>query len=149
MPAFRFRLAAVLRYREHLREARRWELRALVEERERLTSEIGRLEQLLTQQTQEMEEQREKILAVVDLRLHGELAQRLLQSIREKHRLLAVVQQKLEEKRSEVVQAEREVKSLEQLRSRLWERHRRQEESDEQKLIDEMGQRGYLDRTKV
>lgn len=149
MPAFRFRLASVLRYREHLREERRWELRALAEERECLTSEIRKLEQLLTRQTQEMEEQREKILSVVDLRLQGDFAQRVLQSIREKHSLLAVMQKKLEEKRDEVVQANREVKSLEQLRSRFWERHYWQEGRDEQKLIDEAGQRRCLNRTKV
>ncbi len=149
MSTFRFRLTPVLRYREHLREARRWELRALAEERERLTSEIRQREQLLTRQTREMEEQRGRIITIGDLQLQGDIAQRLLQSIEEKRRLLAVVQKTLEEKRGEVIQADREVKSLEQLRSRLWERHRQWEGRDEQKLIDEVGQRRYLDRTRV
>ena len=148
MAVFHFRLASVLRYRERIREEKRWELHTLEEAREHLASEIRRLEQLLTHQTEEMEEQRGKILSVVNLRLQGDLAQRVLQGIKEKRELLAIMENKLREKRTEVIQADREVKSLEQLRHRFWERYRRQENTDEQKLVDEIGQRRYLGRDK-
>lgn len=148
MAVFHFRLASVLRYRERVREERRRELQTLQEARERLTSEIKRLEQILTWQTEEMEEQQGKMLSVADLRLHGDFSRRLAQSIREKRRLLATVQGKLGEKRGEVIHANREVKSLEQLRHRFWERHRQQGNMEEQKLVDEVGQRRHLGRDK-
>jgi len=146
MAVFRFRLASVLRYRERIREEKRQELRTLEEAEEHLASEVKKLERILTHQTKELEEQRGKILSVVELRLQGDFTQRVVQRIKERRKLLATVHKKLVKKRDEVVQADRGVKSLEQLHHRFWERHRRQENTDEQKLVDEIGQRRYYDR---
>ncbi|MBI3303938.1 MAG: flagellar export protein FliJ [Deltaproteobacteria bacterium] len=146
MPAFRFRLAAVLRSRERSREEKRLELAAVEEAKARLTTEIRTLETLIAAQGEELAERRERMLTGADLRLRGEFAQQAARKIQEQRALLATVQQKLEEKRAEVLQADREVKSLEQLRVRLQARHRREARAEEQKLADEVGQRRYLDR---
>jgi flagellar FliJ protein len=148
MAIFRFRLASVLRYRERIREQRRWELFTLEQAKQRLASEITKLEHLLTWQTKEMEEQQGKMLSVADLRSYGDFSQRVAQKIKEQRRLLATVQKKLGEKQGEVVQADTGVKSLDQLRHRFWEKHRQQENREEQKLSDEIGQRKHFGRDK-
>lgn len=149
MAAFRFRLASLLRYREQIREERKRELYTFQEARDHLASEIMQLELLLTGQRKELEGQAGKLLSIVDLRLYGDFFQQVAQKIREKLGLLATADQRLLEKRGEVVQADRGVKTIEQLRHRYWQKHRQQENREEQKMIDEVGQRGYLDRKRI
>jgi flagellar export protein FliJ len=143
MAIFRFRLAPVLRQRERLREEKRLELAALEEASMRLVTEIDQLETLLHAQAEALQGQGGKWLSGADLRLQGEFAQQTTQRLYEQRELLAAVQRKLAEKRVEVLQANRAVKSLEQLRSRLQQRHRWETAAAEQKLVDEVGQRGY------
>lgn len=145
MAAFHFRLAPVLRYRERRREEKQLELSTLEDATARLAAEIGKLEALLLAQAAAPQGQE---LSSADLRLVGDFTQHAARRIREQRELLAAVQSKLEEKRAEVLQADREVKSLEHLSSRLQQRHRREANTDEQKLADEVGQRRYLDKNK-
>jgi flagellar FliJ protein len=144
MALFRFRLNSVLRYRERKREDKRLELRALEQAKENLLSEIDRLEQSLTRQRKEMDEQRGKFVAVAEMRLAADFAQRVTDRIRDRRGVLAIVEKRAAEKREELLEANRDVKSLEQLRQRRWERHRVEEAREEQKLTDEVGQRQAL-----
>jgi flagellar export protein FliJ len=148
MPVFRFRLAAVLRYRQRLSEEKQEYLQALERAQERVVAEIQKQEQLILQQATDMEEQRGKIVSPLDLRLQGDFSQHMTERIRELSQLLTTVQKRIEDQRSIVAQADREVKSLEQLRTRLWERHRQEEKNEEQKIIDEIGQQRHYDRQK-
>jgi flagellar export protein FliJ len=143
MPVFRFRLAAVLRYRQYVREEKRLAFAVIEEEKARLVSEITALETLLTAQVAELAEQSGRMLTSAELRLRGEFAQQAVQRIQERRALLVAVEQKLAEHRAALLQADREVKSLERLRARLQERHRRQENTAEQKRVDEVGQKNY------
>jgi len=144
MAAFRFRLGSVLRYRERKREDRRVELRAIEQAKNHLIAEIDGLERSFAEQRREMEGQEGKVLPIAELRLGADFSQRLLERIRERRAALAAVEQRAAAKREELLQADREVKSLEQLRGKLKERHRVEEDREEQKLIDEMGQRRHL-----
>jgi flagellar FliJ protein len=138
---FRFRLSSVLRFRERKREDKRLELRALEQAKEQIVSEIERLDQSLLRQRTEMDKQRGKFIAVADLRLAADFAQKVTDRIRERRGVLAIVEQKAAAKREELLEANRDVKSLEQLRERRRERHRVEEAREEQKLTDEVGQR--------
>jgi flagellar export protein FliJ len=146
MPTFRFRLATVLRYRQRLSEEKQEHLQALERAQEQVIAEIHRQEQLIIQQATDMEAQRGKIVSPLDLRLQGDFSQHLTERIRELSQLLTTVQKRIEDQRNLVAQADREVKSLEQLRTRLWERHRQEEQLEEQKMIDEIGQRQHYDK---
>ncbi len=141
MAVFRFRLESVLRYRDRLRRERQWELHALEERRDHLASEINRLEQLIVQQAEEIGEQRGKVLSVADISTRGKFSRWLDQSLHEQRELLATVLKSFEEKRDDVIRADRDVKTIEQLRHRLQEKHRTQEMREEQKFLDEVGQR--------
>ena len=149
MAAFRFRLAAVLRYRSRLSEEKQEQLQALERAKEQVGEEIQRQEQMIIQQAKDMEEQRGKIVSALDLRLQGDFSQHASQRIREQSKLLAIVQSRIEEKRQEVAQADQEVKSLERLRARLSERHQQEENSEEQKALDEIGQRQYYEKRRT
>lgn len=146
MAAFRFRLASVLRYRSRIREAKQGELQILEGAKEQVLAEVRRQEQMIMQHTKDMEEQQGKIVSALNVRLQGDFSQHASQRIREQYQLLAMVQGRIAEKRQEVAQADKDVKSLEQLRIRLWERYRHQESSEEQEIIDEIAQRAYYDK---
>jgi flagellar FliJ protein len=141
MAAFKFRLSSVLRFRERKREDKRLELRALEQAKQHIVSDIDRLEQSLVRQRTEMDKQRGKFVAVAEMRLAADFAQKVTDRIRERRGVLAIVEQKAAAKREELLEANRDVKSLEQLRERRRERHRIEEAREEQKLTDEVGQR--------
>lgn len=141
MATFRFRLASVLRHRERKREDRRVELRAIEQAKNNLTAEIDGLELSFAEQRLGMERQEGTILSIAEIKLAADFSQRLLDRIRERRTALAAVEQRATAKREELLQADREVKSLEQLRGKLKEKHRQEEDREEQKLIDEVGQR--------
>ncbi len=149
MAAFRFRLASVLRYRTRILEERQTELQTLAKAKEQLLSEIQRQEQLMVAHTQALEAQLGKILSALDVRLQGDFSHHLSLRITEQYKLLALLQRALEEKREEVLQADKDVKSLDQLRMRLWERHRYQESREELQHIDEIGQRQFSEKKRV
>jgi flagellar FliJ protein len=88
-----------------------------------------------------MDKQRGKFVAVAEMRLAADFAQKVTDRIRERRGVLAIVEQKAAAKREELLEANRDVKSLEQLRERRRERHRIEEAREEQKLTDEVGQR--------
>lgn len=146
MATFHFRLAAVLRYRTRLREERQSEYQTLAKAKQLLMDDIHRQEQLLEQQAQELENQRDSILSALEVRLQGDFSHHLSHRIHEHYKLLALLQGQLDEKREAVIQADKDVKSLEQLRMRLWERHRYHESTEELKQIDEIGQRKFTDK---
>jgi flagellar FliJ protein len=142
MSAFRFRLASVLRYRERKREDKRLELRDIELAKEKINSEIERLEANLDRLCLDMEQEEAKPIALTELRLAADFSQALAARIRECRRLLLDIERRAAAKRVELLDANRDVKSLEQLRERRRERHRLEESRAEQKLTDEAGQRG-------
>lgn len=144
MATFKFRLAPVLRYRERIKEEKQWELRALNEARWKMEEEICLLEQELRDSEEAVVGQEGRIYSVNELRLYGDHVSLLCGWIREKHRVLEVFDQKLNEKRGELVEALRAVKTLEQLFKRLETKFHREQEIEERKLADETSQRRFI-----
>lgn len=144
MATFKFRLAPVLRYRERIKEEKQWELRALNEARRKMEEEICLLEQELHDSEEAVVGEEGRIYSVNELRLYGDHVSRLCGWIREKHRVLEALDQKLDEKRGELVEALRAVKTLEQLFKRLEAKFHREQEIEERKLADETSQRRFI-----
>jgi flagellar export protein FliJ len=149
MAAFRFRLAPVLRLRERRRETQRLAFAAVEDERVRLLEEIRRLEERLTASTQAMSRTDGPALTGADLQLHGEFVQHLTLTIRHRRELVKTVEERREVCRLALLEADTEVKSLEQLRTRLGERHRQEEAASAQRQADEVGQRRYLEQQRA
>lgn len=143
MATFKFRLAPVLRYRERIKEEKQWELRALNEARRKMEEEICLLEQDLRDSEEAVVGEEGRIYSVNELRLYGDHVSRLCGCIREKHRVLEAFDQKLDEKRGELVEALRAVKTLEQLFKRLQAKFHREQEIEERKVADETSQRRF------
>jgi flagellar FliJ protein len=141
MAFFRFRLNSVLRFRERKREDRRLELRALEQAKDHIVSDIDRLERSLDRQRTEMDTQQGKFVSLAEMKLAADFSHKVTDRIRERRSVLTILEQKSAAKRDELLEANRDVKSLEQLRERRQERHRLEEARDEQKLTDEVGQR--------
>ncbi len=138
---FRFRLASVLRYRERKREDRRLEMLALEQAKGRIAAEIARLEESLHHYRASMEEHEGKFLSVAEIKLAADFYLALGTRLRERRAALARAEKQGAAKRAELLEANRDVKSLEQLYERRHERHRVEEARAEQKLTDEAGQR--------
>lgn len=144
MAVFKFRLAPALRWREHHKDEKRWELRALNEKRRRMEDDIEALERELAEAGQSLAGAEGQFFSPVDLRLLGEHAQRISTRIREKRAALENLEAELAGKRVELVEAMRAVKSLEQLRQRQAEKFFREQEIAEQKFTDETAQRKFV-----
>jgi flagellar export protein FliJ len=150
MARFKFRLDSVLRLREHVKDQKRWELRALFNMRRSMVAEIDALEHELAEQSFKVTEG--QIYTAMELKLRAEHSQSLGKQIRAKRVALAAFNEKLAEKRAELVEATRAVKSLEQLRVRHEERYWRQQNIAEQRFADEIAQRKFAqpqDRKKI
>jgi flagellar export protein FliJ len=141
MAAFKFRLEAVLRLRARIKEERQWELRALYETRHRLEAEIDALEEALRATGDALAGRDGEFLSVVDLKLVSEYAQLIEQRIKLKAAALAKLDNEIVEKRRELVEALRGLKSLERLRERRAEKFRREQDAAEQKFVDEIARR--------
>ena len=141
MAVFKFRLAAVLRLRERIRDQKHWELSALHETRRQMVAELDTLESELAEGGNFAAEG--QIFTAIELRMRAEHSQSLLKKINATRITLAQFNDMLADKRGEVVEAMRAVKSLEQLRQRHEERYWRGQHAAEQRFSDEIAQRNF------
>ena|GEM_PF-1142403 len=143
MAVFKFRLAPVLRYRERLKEEKEWEQRALLETRRRVDEEIRALERERLSADEGLMPREGQIFSAVELRLHADYARRTTERIKERRAARAKVSEEIAQIRHELLEAQRAVKSLEQLRHRYATKFQREQNSAEQKFNDEIGLRGF------
>jgi flagellar protein FliJ len=149
MPLFQFRLTPVLRLRERQRETQRLAFAAVEKQRLQLLRELQQLETRLVAYSQHLVQEDGQDLTVIDLQLYGEFVQQLNRTLQSKRALLRTMEEKREEQRLALLEADKEVKSLEQLRARLEERHQHAEAIMAQQQVDEIGQRRYLVKQKA
>ena len=144
MAEFQFRLAPVLRFRERGKEEREWELGLLLDRRLRNQQETAVLEgeQLRAESTDAAADG--AILAPMDLQRHADYIETLVRRIGSKRAELGQIDSAIAAKREELVEALRGVKTLEQLRQRGAEKFRREQDAQEQKQADEVGQRKFV-----
>jgi flagellar export protein FliJ len=143
MAAFRFRFASVLRFRERIKEDRRWELHSLERTRQELEAEIAELEKRLRGEADALVREQGQLFSPIDLKLRADYSHQLAAVVKSKRALLAIVREKLAEKRRELIESDREVKTLEQLRRKSEEKFRQEQAKEEQKLSDEVGHRKF------
>jgi flagellar export protein FliJ len=142
MGAFKFRLASVLRVREHVKDEKQWELRVLYESRRGVVTEIDALEkQLLDSGTYGTEGE---VFSALELRVRAEHEQSIAKRIKSKRTTLSLLDNTIVEKRAELLEAMRGLKALEQLRRRQEERYWRAENTTEQRFTDEIAQRKFV-----
>jgi flagellar export protein FliJ len=143
MAGFKFRLSAVLRYRERVKEEKRWDLRSLHETRCELERRMAELEESLRSAADALSAQAGQVLTVLELRLQEEHAQKIIRRLSREQAHLETIAQKITAKREELIEADRAVKSIDLLQSRVKEEFRRKEKAEEQKIGDEVAQRKF------
>ena len=143
---FHFRLAAVLRFRERIKEEKQFELRAVLLEQARLEEEIRSLESRLENVGAAASAPAGQIYAAFELKFQDDYAQLLDTCIEQKRAALNAFRETVRQKQQEVAEAAREVKTLELLRQRRAEKFRLWQNAEEQKFIDEIGQRKFTRR---
>lgn len=143
MAAFKFRLSSVLRYRERVKEEKRWDLRSLNETRSELVKRMAGLEESLQSAADALSAQAGQILTVLELRLQEEHAQEIMRRLSQERADLEAIAQKITAKREELIEADRAVKSMDLLQSRMKEEFRRKEKAEEQKIGDEVAHRKF------
>jgi len=143
MPVFQFRLAPVLRLRERIKEEKEFELRALNLKRTRLEEEIRDLMARGESIGAAFAEAEGRLIEPSELKLQDEYARLLDKQVEGKSAALVSLRAPLTEKQQELIEAAREVKSLEILRERLAEKFRHGQNVEEQKFLDELGQRKF------
>jgi flagellar export protein FliJ len=142
---FNFRLASVLRFRERLKEEKQWELSALNATRQQMEEAIRALEQEALDVETALARRQTQLFSAAELRLHADYVRSLERRICNRRIALAKFDEKIVAKREELVEAMRSVKTLEQLRKRLEEKFRQEEDIEQQKFGDEIAQRKFSD----
>ena len=145
MAAFKFRLASVLRYRERVKQQKQCEIDGLIAARMLVETEIRALERELEHAAEAVTGEAGQLFTVMQLRLYGDYAQHLATRIKDREGALKQCEESIVLKRRELVEAMRAVKALEQLRARLEAKFRREQNVEEQKSTDEIGQRKFAD----
>ena len=147
MKRLRFRFQRLLEIKERLEGVRQ---RALGEAMRAASLEQESLEGL--QQTQFRYRQAAagqpaRALDVGLLRLNLSYDQRLQREIQDQHARLRQAQLRAEEERQRLVAARRERRTYEILKDKATALHRRLQQHQEQRQMDEVGEQGYLRRT--
>lgn len=142
MDIFRFRLSTILKLRQQHRDQRRDELmqalaaeNLLLAEEKRIAEEEQRLKQALRIQTQEGPLEVDAVLGW--RRYEMVLAARRL-ALKER---LEMVRAEIERRREALIEANRELRTLELLRDRQLEQFKKEQQRHEMKLIDEIANR--------
>lgn len=142
MAIFRFRLSTILKLRQQHRDQRRDELmqalaaeNLLLAEEKRIAEEEQRLKQALRIQTQEGPLEVDAVLGW--RRYEMVLAARRL-ALKER---LEMVRAEIERRREALIEANRELRTLELLRDRQLEQFKKEQQRHEMKLIDEIANR--------
>jgi flagellar protein FliJ len=142
MPQFQFRLATLLRLREATRDERRTELadvqRADAELENRLTQVAVEQEQLRTEYRTIAAPGPVELPPLVRWQQYGAALRRQESSLNEQRRTLAV---EIDRRRQAVIEADREVRTLEKLRQGQADAYRQDAERLENKRLDESAAR--------
>jgi flagellar export protein FliJ len=144
LPSFKFPLAAVLRLRERVQEAKETELRALNLEAARQQTAIVKLSAELDRLGDDLGAQVGAIISPAELQWSADYAQSLARRIELAEQSLAKLRDRIAQQQQELTEAMRDVKSLEILRQRLEDKFRHEQDVVEQKFLDELGQRKFL-----
>jgi len=142
---FHFKLAAVLRFRDRVKQEKQWELALLNERMGELEKDIQDLQDELYQGEAGGVTQAGAIYSAIELRLRGNYATNLLYRIDQKRAAMAVLNREIAQQREELVEAMREVKILEQLRQRLKEKFHLADDLADQKIRDEISLRKFTE----
>ncbi len=143
---FQFRLAAVLRFRERIKEEKQFELRAVLLEQARLEEELRSLESRLENVGAAASAPGDQIYAAFELKFQDDYAQLLDKLVEQRRAALSAFCETVRQKQQQLAEAAREVKTLELLRQRRAEKFRLWQNAEEQKFIDEIGQRKFTRR---
>lgn len=131
----------MLRLRERIQEEKEFELRALNLEHARREREMRALEAELDDIGADVGMEEGRIFSPIELQWQDEYAQSLVRRIEQRRRELTALDEPRAAKRQELIEAARQVKSLDLLRQRAAEKFRNEENRVEQKFLDEIGQR--------
>jgi flagellar protein FliJ len=142
---FHFKLAAVLRFRDRVKQEKQWELALLNERMGELEKDIQDLQDELYHSEAGSVTQAGAIYSAIELRLRGNYATNLLYRIDQKRAAMAVLNREIAQQREELVEAMREVKILEQLRQRLKEKFHLADDLADQKIRDEISLRKFTE----
>ncbi|HZZ27053.1 MAG TPA: flagellar export protein FliJ [Pirellulales bacterium] len=137
MAAFRFRLSTLLRLRENLRDECRQQLSAAQKAEEILVNRIAELNDHLTELRKQSRVASQPGSVNVDRLLDAGRYEIMLKAQRQAvDEQWQVVQSEVERRRQSLVEADREVKTIEKLRDQQITRHRQKENRQEVKQLD-------------
>lgn len=142
MARFQFRLATLLQLREAARDERRNQLAEAFRLADTLESQRQEIIENLRQVT-EMRAARSGSINVDRLLAASRYEAVLMLEQRNVERRQAALDEEIEKRREALVAADRDVRTLEQLRDTQRERHREEGERQAMKLLDEAALRGF------
>jgi flagellar FliJ protein len=142
MAKFQFRLDTLLQIRQAARDERRVQLAQAYQADQMIAAELDRLQQELGKLRDRCRDHSGPGRVDVDYLTQAHLHELVLRAQQAEYRQQReAVAEEIERRRQALVQADREVRTLEKLREKQLRRHRQEENRREIKQIDEVAQR--------
>jgi flagellar export protein FliJ len=143
MLPYKFRLATLLRLREAHRDEMRVRLAEAQQADQIVANQLARIEADLRQLDERTQRDLQPGQVDVDRLMESQRYELILNA--ERHATSEqrkIVSKEVERRRNALISADREVRVLEKLRERQFERHREEEQREETKALDEVGIQG-------
>lgn len=135
---FKFKLAAVLSLKEKVEDSKKRELGLVMVRKDQIQNEKCLLETEKKKATKTLKEQNEETLNIASFKAYYHYNKRMEQAIKAKEEELQVAQQKVEEKRNELLEAVKERKILENLKTIEKEVFDEEAKREEQRILDDL-----------
>ncbi len=139
MPQFNFRLQKVLDVRKYKEEVKKQELAALLLEYQKEQEFLNYLKFNQDKYQKELREKQVGALDVFELIFYYTYLFKLHQDIEQQINTLCKLQEQIDLKREEVIQAQKERKIVEKLKDKKWIDFKKELDLSEQKFLDEIG----------
>lgn len=139
MPQFNFRLQKVLDVRKYKEEVKKQELAALLLEYQKEQEFLNYLKFNQDKYQKELREKQVGAIDVFELIFYYTYLFKLHQDIERQINTLCKLQEQIDLKREEVIQAQKERKIVEKLKDKKWIDFKKELDLSEQKFLDEIG----------
>ena len=133
-----FKLEQVLVFRREMEKLRKQEFASAQDELYQAHQELRHEEQLVEQLTRDFHQYQPKIACIDDIRMYADYFARKREDIRQQKEQIEVLDQIMDEKRADLMEASKDKKVLESLREKKAEEFRKEMATKERNFLDEI-----------
>lgn len=138
MAGKKFKLEQVLVYRREMEKLRKQEFAVAKQGLDQANQELKREEELVNLLTKEFQHRQQDIGCIDDMRMYSDFFTRKREEIKQQKEQIELLDQAMNEKRSDLMEASKDKKVLESLKEKKTAEHRQDMATKERNFLDEI-----------